>query len=91
MKKSTDKRGALTPEKEAKMAFTKKNYMLILIGLAVIIVGFALMSGGGSPDPASVFTGEELFSFRRITLAPVVVIGGFVFIGYAIMKRPKNS
>lgn len=91
MKKSTDKRGALSPEKEANMAFTKRNYILVLIGLAVIIVGFVLMSGGGSPDPANVFTGDELFSFRRITLAPIVVIGGFVFIGYAIMKRPKNS
>lgn len=90
MKKSTAKKGALSPEREAKMAFTKKNYILVLIGLAVIIVGFMLMSGGGSPDPGNVFTGDELFNFRRITLAPLVVIGGFVFIGYGIMKRTEK-
>ncbi len=90
MKKSTAKKGALSPEREAKMAFTKKNYILVLIGLAVIIVGFMLMSGGGSPDPGSVFTGDELFSFRRITLDALVVIGGFVFIGYGIMKRTEK-
>jgi len=91
MKKSTDKKMALSPEKEAAMAFTKKNYMLVLIGLAIIIIGFVLMSGGGSPDPANEFTGDELFSFRRITLAPIVVIGGFVFVGYAIMRRAPRG
>ena len=90
MKKSTHKKETPTPEKDAAMAFTKKNYLLAAIGLAVIIAGFMLMSGGGSPDPQNIFTGEELFSFRRITLAPLVVIGGFVLVGYAIMKRPKN-
>lgn len=66
----------------------KENYKLILIGLAVIVLGFILMAGGGSEDP-NVFLEEELFSFRRITLAPALVIGGYMFIIYAIMKKPK--
>ncbi len=67
---------------------TKKNYILMLIGLGIIVLGFVLMAGGGSDDPA-VFN-ERMFSFRRITLAPIVVIGGFVFEGFAIMWRPRK-
>lgn len=72
-----------------KMALTKYNYKLMLIGIAVIILGFILMSGGGSDDP-NVFN-EEMFSFRRITLAPIVVILGFAFEVYAIMKLKKPN
>ena len=63
--------------------------MLILIGLVVVILGFILMSGGGSDDPA-VFN-EAIFSFRRITLAPVVVLAGYGIVMYAILKRPKSD
>ena len=56
--------------------FDKVNYKILLVGLAVIGLGFLLMSGGGSEDP-NVFNGEELFSFRRIRLAPTVVLIGF--------------
>lgn len=62
-----------------------KNYKLLAIGLGVIILGFVLMAGGGSDDP-NVFN-EEIYSFRRITLAPIVVLAGFVFEIYAIMKK----
>ena len=55
--------------------FDKLNYKVLLIGLAVIALGFILMSGGGSEDP-NVFN-EEIFSFRRIRLAPAVVLLGF--------------
>ncbi|MDD3569314.1 MAG: DUF3098 domain-containing protein [Bacteroidales bacterium] len=65
----------------------KENYKLMVIGLAIIILGFILMIGGGSDDP-NVFN-EEIFSFRRITLAPMIVLFGFIFQIYAIMKRPK--
>lgn len=63
----------------------KKNYKLLAVGLAIIVVGFILMAGGGSDDP-NVFN-EEVYSFRRITLAPIVVLAGFVFEIYAIMKK----
>jgi len=69
-------------------ALGKENYKLLIIGMAIIIFGFILMIGGGSEDP-NVFN-EEVFSFRRITLAPLVVLGGFIFEIWAIMKKPKE-
>ena len=63
--------------------FGKKNYVWMLIGLAVIAVGFVLMSGGGSEDPA-IFN-EEIYNFRRIRLAPTVVLIGFAIEVYAIL------
>jgi len=69
------------------MPFTKKNYITILVGVLVIFLGFVLMSGGGE-HTATMFD-ESIFSFRRITLAPVVVIAGFVVVGVGIMKRFK--
>jgi len=69
-------------------AFGKENYMWMLIGIACIFVGFLLMSGGGSKDP-NVFN-PDIFSFRRITLAPVVVLIGFIIEIYAILKKTKE-
>ncbi|MGE0637414.1 MAG: DUF3098 domain-containing protein [Bacteroidia bacterium] len=74
--------------KKSDLAFGKENYILLLVGLAFIVTGFILMTGGGSEDP-NVFS-EEIFSFRRITLAPIVVITGFVIEIFAIMKKPKD-
>jgi uncharacterized membrane protein len=71
-------------------ALTKQNYVLMLIGLGIIILGYFLMAGGKSVDP-NVFNEDELFSFRRVTLAPLVIIGGFIFEIYAIMKKPKSD
>jgi hypothetical protein len=73
---------------EGKFALGKQNYKLLLIGFAIIVFGFLLMIGGGSKDP-NVFN-NEIFSFRRITLAPIVVLFGFVFEIYAIMKKPSE-
>lgn len=70
-------------------ALGKENYKLMAIGVVVIIIGFLLMIGGGSDDP-NVFN-PEVFSFRRITLAPMVVLAGFLFEIYAIMKKPKQT
>lgn len=77
-----------TEQDETKFALGKKNYKLLLIGFAIIVVGFLLMIGGGSKDP-NVFN-NEIFSFRRITLAPIVILFGFVFEIYAIMKKPSE-
>ncbi len=65
------------------------NYKILLVGLAVIALGFILMSGGGSDDP-KVFNESELFSFRRIRLAPTVVLIGFGITIYSIFKNPKK-
>lgn len=70
-------------------ALGRENYKLLAIGFAIIVIGFLLMLGGRSKDP-NVFS-EEIFSFRRITLAPIVVLAGFVFEIWAIMKKPRNS
>ncbi len=70
-------------------ALGRSNFILMAIGLAAIVIGFILMTGGKSTDP-NVFN-EEMFSFRRITLAPMLVFGGFVFEIYAIMKKPKDK
>jgi len=76
-----------TNNERKNFALGKENLKLMLIGFAVVILGFILMSGGGSTDP-NVFD-ESIFSFRRITLAPIVVLAGFGFVIYAIMKKPK--
>ncbi len=73
----------------AGFALGKDNYRLIAIGFAIIVIGFILMTGGGSDDP-NVFN-PEIFSFRRITLAPLIILSGLIFEIYAILKKPKNT
>jgi hypothetical protein len=75
-------------DKKPGFALGRENYKLMAIGFAIIIVGFILMAGGRSDDP-KVFS-EDIFSFRRITVAPLVVLAGFIFEIYAIMKRPRE-
>jgi fumarate reductase subunit D len=70
-------------------ALGRENYKLLAIGFVIIVFGFLLMLGGKSEDP-NVFS-DKIFSFRRITLAPIVVLAGFIFEIWAIMKKPKNS
>lgn len=73
---------------EKEFAFGKENYIISIIGVLFIIVGFILMSGGGSEDP-NVFS-EEIFSTRRITVAPIVVLIGFAIEIFGIMYRSKS-
>jgi len=75
-------------DKKTGFALGRENYKLMAIGFAIIIIGFILMAGGKSDDP-KVFS-EDIFSFRRITVAPLVVLAGFIFEIYAIMKRPRD-
>lgn len=72
------------PESPDGFAFQQSNYQWLVIGLAILIVGYILMSGGKSEDP-NVFS-EAIFNFRRITLAPIVVVTGYGAIFYAILK-----
>lgn len=69
-------------------AFDKKNYLLLAIGMLIIIVGFILMSGPGSSE--NTFN-PDIFSARRIKVAPAVCLFGFVFIMYAIMHKPSDK
>jgi hypothetical protein len=75
-------------KKSADFAFGKINYTIMLIGIGFILTGFILMAGGGSKDPNEF--SEEIFSFRRITLAPLLVLTGFVIEIYAIVKKSKD-
>ena len=68
------------------MAFSKKNYILLAIGMAIVIIGLVLMSGEGSAEG---FFNPDIFSVRRIKVAPLVSLFGFVFIMFAIMYKPK--
>jgi hypothetical protein len=71
-------------------ALGKENYKLMVIGFLIILIGFLLMIGGKSESP-DIFNADEIFSFRRITLAPLVVLAGFIFEIWAIMKKPKEN
>ena len=75
-------------DKSVAFAFGKENYQLLVLGLIVIMVGFLLMIGGGSDDP-NVFS-EDIFSFRRMTLAPILILAGYIIEIFAIMKKPKD-
>jgi hypothetical protein len=70
--------------------FDKGNYMWMLIGLAVLALGFFLMAGGKSADP-KVFNANEVYSTTRITIAPMLIIAGFIIEIFAIMKKSKNN
>jgi hypothetical protein len=67
----------------------RANYMILLVGVLLIFAGYLLMMGGGSDDP-NVFN-PEIFSFRRITLAPLVCLAGFAVILVALMRRPRKA
>jgi hypothetical protein len=77
----------VAPKTQESFVFSKLNYRLLIIGLVVIFIGFILMAGGGSEDPTKFDPG--MFSFRRITFGPIIVLAGFVMEGVAIMYRPK--
>ena len=70
---------------DPRMPLTRRNYILLAAGFAIIVLGFVLMAGGGSDSPDEF--DYAMFSWRRITLAPILVIGGFVVEIYAILKR----
>ena len=72
------------------MALSRENFKYIIVGCVVVIVGFILMAGGGTEDPTQ-FNEEELFSFRRITLAPFLVMLGYGVVLFGILKRPKKE
>ena len=84
---ATNKKTVKNP-KDIDFAIGKENFKYIAVGVVILIIGFLLMIGGKSDDP-NLFN-PDIFSFRRITLAPIVVVGGFMFIIWAIMKKPKE-
>ncbi len=87
-KKKSDLSNSKTTKHKGEFLFGKRNYIIMLIGLLVIALGFILMAGGGSDDPA-VFN-EEIYNFRRIRIAPTLVLIGFAIEIYAILANPKK-
>jgi len=69
--------------------FKKKNYILLISGLVLILIGLFLMIGGQSEDPTKF--SEEIFNFQRLTLAPILIVSGFVLEIFAIMLRSENN
>lgn len=76
-------------KEKGQFIFRKKNYKFMLIGVAFIALGFILMAGGGSDDPA-VFN-PEIYSWRRIRLAPTLILIGFAIEMYAILLNPNKE
>lgn len=70
--------------------FEKENYKWMIIGVVTTFIGFILMAGGASESP-EVFNGDEIFSHRRITLAPFLVLLGYGFVMYSIIMKPKSK
>jgi len=70
--------------------FGKENYTWMLIGLIIMAIGFIVMAGGKSPDPTK-FNDAEIYSWTRITLAPFLIMAGFIIEIFAIMKKPKED
>lgn len=73
----------------AKGLFNKENYIWMLAGLVVLAIGFFLMAGGKSTDPTK-FSDDDVYSTTRITIAPLLIIAGFVIEIFAIMRKPKE-
>jgi len=73
---------------EESQLFSKDNYKWMVIGLVIMAIGFFLMAGGKSSDP-NVFNDSQIYSFRRITLAPILIVGGLIVEIFAIIKKNK--
>lgn len=81
---------APAPKPKAGELFGKENYKWMLIGVAILALGFILMAGGGSDNPNE-FNPSEVYSTRRITIAPIVILLGLAIEIYAIFRQPKNN
>tara|TARA_B100000902_G_C27304717_1_gene914778 strand:+ start:662 stop:916 length:255 start_codon:yes stop_codon:yes gene_type:complete len=79
----------ITKKTPMDFAFSKKNYILLFVGLAFIASGLILMIGGGSEDPTQF--SDEIFNFQRLTLAPILLAIGFIIELFAIMHRQEEA
>lgn len=91
-KKTTTKTTAAgnVPKGNQVFLFDKSNFTWMITGVALILLGLVLIAGGKSPDPSK-FNYDEVYSFRRITLAPIIMMIGFAIEVYAIMKKPADT
>jgi hypothetical protein len=89
-KPKVDAPKSTNPKSPATFMFNKDNYTLMIAGIVVVILGFLLMIGSNNVNP-NVFPADEIYSFRRITLAPIVVMIGFGIEIFAILKKPAEA
>ena len=83
------KKQQVAPKEKVEFVFKKVNYIIFFIGLALMILGYVLMTGGGSDDP-NVFN-SEMFDFRRISLSPILIVLGIIVIIISIFYKGKNT
>ncbi|MBS1654667.1 MAG: DUF3098 domain-containing protein [Bacteroidetes bacterium] len=79
----------MSTEKKSTAMFGKENYLWMLGGIVIMAIGLFLMAGGKSNDP-NVFNKDEVYSFTRITVAPILILGGLVVEIFAIFRKPKG-
>jgi len=89
-RRETSKRQNIFRTGDHEILYTRENFMYFGIGLALILIGLLAMTGGAQTDPNQ-WHGEELYSFRRITLSPILMVAGFVVVAIGIFKRPKQN
>lgn len=77
----------MNKEIKNEFAFGKENYILLIVGTLITVIGYTVMSGGGSEDP-TIFS-EDLFSFSRMYVAPILILTGLSVVGWGIMKKSK--
>jgi uncharacterized membrane protein len=82
----TEKKESIFSAGSNELIFGRQNFLLMGIGLVLVLVGLAAMSGGAMPDPAK-WEPERIYSFRRITLAPILMVAGFVAVILGIFKK----
>jgi hypothetical protein len=87
---ATPERGPAAPRTPAPGIFSRENLWLMIAGAVVMIIGYLLMSGGRSADP-NVFNENEVYSARRITVAPILILLGLAIEIYALFRDPKKS
>jgi uncharacterized membrane protein len=81
-----EKKASFLSSADRTLIYTRQNFIIMGIGLALIVLGLALMAGGAMPDP-NVWEPDRIYSFQRITLAPLLMVAGFVVVAYGIFKR----
>lgn len=88
--KTSTAKSPVAKKEDAGRLFEKENFKWMLIGAAVMALGFILMAGGHSDDP-NVFNQKEVYGFVRITIAPIVILAGLVIEIFALFRQPKHS
>lgn len=89
-RRAVEKRDSIFASGSREMIFGRQNFILFGAGLGLVLLGLVLMMGGAQPDP-NTWDPNIIYSFQRITLAPILIIAGFVVTGYGIFKKENSA